>query len=53
MNGIPSVVVPIGCVAFRGVLACDAAFRVPGGCNVRGEPVFSVMAAGWFCEKSG
>jgi hypothetical protein len=21
--------------------------------NVRGEPVFSVMAAGWFCEKSG
>ena len=23
------------------------------GRNVRGEPVFSVMAAGWFCEKSG
>jgi hypothetical protein len=24
------------------------------GCiNVRGEPVFSVMAASWFCEKSG
>jgi hypothetical protein len=23
------------------------------GTNVRGEPVFSVMAAGWFCEKSG
>ena len=22
-------------------------------CNVRGEPVFSVMATGWFCEKSG
>jgi hypothetical protein len=22
------------------------------GTNVRGEPVFSVMAAGWFCEKS-
>ena len=21
-------------------------------CNVRGEPVFCVMAAGWFCEKS-
>jgi hypothetical protein len=21
--------------------------------NVRGEPVFSVMAAGWFCDKSG
>ena len=21
--------------------------------NVRGEPVISVMAAGWFCEKSG
>jgi hypothetical protein len=21
--------------------------------NIRGEPVFSVMAAGWFCEKSG
>ena len=21
--------------------------------NVRGEPVYSVMAAGWFCEKSG
>jgi hypothetical protein len=21
--------------------------------NARGEPVFSVMAAGWFCEKSG
>ena len=21
--------------------------------NVRGEPIFSVMAAGWFCEKSG
>ena len=21
--------------------------------NVRGEPVSSVMAAGWFCEKSG
>ena len=21
--------------------------------NVRGEPVFCVMAAGWFCEKSG
>jgi hypothetical protein len=21
--------------------------------NVRGEPVFSVTAAGWFCEKSG
>jgi hypothetical protein len=21
--------------------------------NVQGEPVFSVMAAGWFCEKSG
>jgi hypothetical protein len=20
---------------------------------VRGEPVFSVMVAGWFCEKSG
>ena len=33
MNGIPSVVVPIGCVAFRGVLAYDAAFRVPGGCR--------------------
>jgi hypothetical protein len=23
------------------------------GTNFRGEPVFSVMAAGWFCEKSG
>jgi hypothetical protein len=22
-------------------------------CNVWGEPVFSVMAGGWFCEKSG
>ena len=21
--------------------------------NVRGEPVFSVMAAGWLCERSG
>jgi hypothetical protein len=21
--------------------------------NVQGEPVFIVMAAGWFCEKSG
>jgi hypothetical protein len=21
--------------------------------NVRGEPGFSVMVAGWFCEKSG
>ena len=21
--------------------------------NVQGEPVFSVMVAGWFCEKSG
>jgi hypothetical protein len=21
--------------------------------NVRGEPVFSVMTANWFCEKSG
>ena len=21
--------------------------------NVRGKPVFSVMVAGWFCEKSG
>jgi hypothetical protein len=21
--------------------------------NVRGEPVFSVMAANWFCEKAG
>ena len=21
--------------------------------DVRGEPVFSGMAAGWFCEKSG
>jgi hypothetical protein len=21
--------------------------------NVRGEPVFSVMAASWFCENSG
>jgi hypothetical protein len=21
--------------------------------NVREEPVFSVMAAGWYCEKSG
>jgi len=21
--------------------------------NVRGEPVFSVMMAGWFCERSG
>ena len=21
--------------------------------SVQGEPVFSVMAAGWFCEKSG
>ena len=21
--------------------------------NVRDEPVFRVMAAGWFCEKSG
>ena len=21
--------------------------------NVQGEPVFSVMAAGWLCEKSG
>ena len=21
--------------------------------NVRGEPAFSVMAAGWFSEKSG
>jgi hypothetical protein len=28
--------------------------QVPyGKRNVRGEPVFSVMAAGWFCEKSG
>ena len=25
----------------------------PLGHNVLGEPVFSVMAAGWFCEKSG
>jgi hypothetical protein len=25
----------------------------PVGLNVPGEPVFSVMAAGWFCEKSG
>ena len=24
-----------------------------GETNVRGEPVFSVMAAGWFCEESG
>jgi hypothetical protein len=24
-----------------------------GGSNVRGEPVFSVMVAGWFWEKSG
>jgi len=40
MVSLVSVVVPIGCVAFRGVLACDAAFTVPGGCNVRGEPVF-------------
>ena len=23
------------------------------GINVLGEPVFSVMGAGWFCEKSG
>jgi hypothetical protein len=23
------------------------------GSNVRGELVFSVMVAGWFCEKSG
>jgi hypothetical protein len=23
------------------------------GPNVQGELVFSVMAAGWFCEKSG
>ena len=23
------------------------------GSNVRGEPVFSVMAASWFCEKYG
>jgi hypothetical protein len=23
------------------------------GNNVRGEPVFSVMVAGWFCGKSG
>ena len=23
-----------------------------GGLNVLGEPVFSVMMAGWFCEKS-
>jgi hypothetical protein len=23
------------------------------GLDVRGEQVFSVMAAGWFCEKSG
>jgi hypothetical protein len=22
-------------------------------CNLRGEPVFSVMTAGWFYEKSG
>jgi hypothetical protein len=21
--------------------------------NVRGEPVFTVMAAGWICENSG
>jgi len=27
--------------------------HVTEGSNVRGEPVFSVMAAGWFCEKSG
>lgn len=33
MNGIPSVVVSIGCVAFWGVLACDAALRVPSGCR--------------------
>jgi hypothetical protein len=23
------------------------------GCSVQGEPVFSVMAASWSCEKSG
>ena len=28
----------------RTTLACD---------NVHAEPVFSVMAGGWFCEKSG
>ena len=26
---------------------------IDGTCNVQGEPVFSVMVAGWFCEKSG
>ena len=25
----------------------------PVGNNVWGEPVFSVLMAGWFCEKSG
>jgi hypothetical protein len=25
----------------------------PISSNVRGEPVFSVVVAGWFCEKSG
>ena len=29
-------------------------FQSLGGVtNIRGEPVFNVMVAGWFCEKSG
>jgi hypothetical protein len=31
----------------------DSPDKVYNLSNVRGEPVFSVMVAGWFCEKSG
>ena len=33
--------------------AKNEAHRYIMGSNVWGEPVFSVMAAGWFCEKFG
>ena len=35
------------------LLPNDYPFRYGIRNNVRGEPVFSVMAAGWICEKSG
>jgi hypothetical protein len=41
---------------YQSILAVDVhrTVRLPRlSPNVRGEPVFSVMAAGWFCEKSG
>jgi hypothetical protein len=52
-NGVVGIVNPKFCSYDRGEpqLVTNAPVEVQD--NVRGEPVFSVMVAGWFCEMYG